>query len=188
MGQESVRKEGPLRSRPDSNRPLQGPHTVAHSGGASDSLKLSNVEREVIAAIQSIRRSDNQIIQELLHDDPARLVHHLILSTHGHVGLRFWCIAHELAVETRTLQRVFRRAFKMSMRQFQMKVRLAYAKDLLMANPPEKMSVIAALLGYRAMSGFIRFFREHMKKSPSEWRHEQQSKVVARTADSSKPT
>jgi transcriptional regulator GlxA family with amidase domain len=171
-----------LRYPPSSNRP---PHAVgflyAHAIVApykiSDSRKLSNLEREVIMAIQSIRRSDDQALHALLYNDPARLMHHFILATHGHLELRFSYVADELAVEMRTLQRAFRESFKMSMQRCQIDARLSHAKKLLMADPPLKMSVIASLLGYRVTSSFIRFFEEHMNQSPSEWRGEEQSKA-----------
>ena len=170
-----------MRNPPASDRLSHGvdlvcTNTVARSREIRKSPKLSNVEREVIAAIQSIRKSDNRALHALLYNEPARLMHHFILSTHGHVELRLSCVAQELAVETRTLQRAFRQAFKMSMQQYQIEARLSYAKNLLMTDPLAKMSVIAVLLGYRVTSGFTRFFEKHMKKSPSEWRREQQSR------------
>jgi transcriptional regulator GlxA family with amidase domain len=101
---------------------------------------------------------------------------HFILATHGHVELRLSCVAYELAVDLRTLQRSFRQIFKISMRQHQIEVRLSYAKGMLSAIPPMKISVIAATLGYRTTSDFIRFFQNHVSKSPSAWGREQRDR------------
>jgi len=109
----------------------------------------------------------------MLSRDPARLMRHFIIATHGHVELRFSRIAYELAVDLRTLQRTFRQSFEISMRQRQIEVRLSYAKGMLTAVPSVKMSVIAATLGYRTASDFIRFFQNHVGKSPAAWGREQ---------------
>ena len=141
------------------------------------SNELSNVEREVIAAIRGIRGSETHELRRILSDDPAQLMHHFILATHGHVKFRLAPIANELAVEMRTLQRDFVRAFKRSMHQCKVDERLSYSKIMLRATPPTKISAIASTLGYDTASDFVRFFEHCEHKTPSVWRRAERGRV-----------
>lgn len=132
----------------------------------------SALEREVIEAIRANRNEKKGLLRRRIAIDPAKLMHHLILSSHGHVQLRFTPIAHELGVEMRTLQRLFRERFQMTMRTCQIEARLSFAKLMLGETPPVKTSVIAAMLGYSAAGDFIRFFERHINRTPSAWRYE----------------
>jgi AraC-like DNA-binding protein len=130
---------------------------------------LTAIERGVIAEIRAMRSSsDNGMILSLLRN-PALLVHHFILASHGNVGLRLSMIAGEVGVEMRTLERAFFGEFKITMTQFQVNTRLEFAKWLLGIVPPTKISVIAATLGYERVQDFNRFFKKQMLQSPSEW-------------------
>ena len=104
------------------------------------SQELSAVEQEVIAEIRALRASKENIVHSGLLSDPARLLHHFILTNHGHVALRVGPVARELGVEMKTLQRNFLSAYKMTPRQCQVDVRLAFAKLLLSTFPPTKIS------------------------------------------------
>jgi len=130
---------------------------------------LTAIEKEVIAEIRAMRSSsDGSLIRTLLWN-PAFLVHHFILASHGNIGLRLSTIAAEVAVEMRTLERAFSSEYKMTMTQFQVKTRLEFAKWLLGIYPPTKMSAIAATLGYERVQDFNRFFKKHTHQSPAEW-------------------
>ena len=78
-------------------------------------------------------------------------------------------IAPELGVTMRTLQRSFRKIFRTSMKDYQIKTRLKFAQYLLSSNPGLKMSVIAKELGYDDPNVFERFFRDHAENSPHAW-------------------
>lgn len=137
----------------------------------------SLVEREVIATIRSIRSLETHELHQILSDDPARLMHYFILSTHGHVKFRLTPIANELAVEMRTLQRDFVEAFKKTMHQCQIDARLSHSKTMLRAIPLTKISVIAATLGYNTASDFVRFFEKREHRTPSEWGRVERERV-----------
>ena len=106
------------------------------------------------------------------------LVRHFILASHGNVRLRLSTIAGEIAMEMRTLERVFFSEYKMTMTQFQVKTRLDFAKWLLGIYPPTKISAIASTLGYERVQDFNRFFKKHMQQSPSEWGRKERAKIT----------
>ena len=108
--------------------------------------------------------------------NPAQLAHHFIVASHGNVQLRFSTIASEVGVEMRTLERAFVGEYEKTMTQLQVEVRLAFAQWLLSIFPPTKISAIASLLGYRLVQDFNRFFKKHMRESPSEWGRKERAK------------
>jgi transcriptional regulator GlxA family with amidase domain len=136
------------------------------------------IESEVIAEIRALRASPSGGIEASLLRNPAQLAHHFILASHGNVRLRFSTIASELGVEMRTLERAFTDEYQKSMTKFQAEVRLAYAQWLLGIFPPTKISAIAAILGYRLVQDFNRFFKKHMHQSPSEWGRKERAKIT----------
>jgi len=137
---------------------------------------LTAIEKEVIAEIRAMRSSsDGSLIRTLL-GNPALLVHHFILASHGNVRLRLSTIASEVAVEMRTLERAFFSDYKMTMTQFQVKTRLDFAKCLLDIYPPTKISAIAATLGYERIQDFNRFFKKHMHHSPGAWAQKERAR------------
>jgi AraC-like DNA-binding protein len=139
---------------------------------------LSTIEHEVIAEIRALRASAGSGLFVRLLGNPAQLAHHFILDSHGNVQLRFSTIASELGVEMRTLERAFVGEYRMTMTQFQVEVRLAFSQLLLSVFPPTKVSAIAALLGYHLVQDFNRFFKKHMRQSPSEWSRKERAKIA----------
>lgn len=139
--------------------------------------ELSAVEQEVIAEIRALRASKENIVHCGLLSDPARLLHHFILTNHGHVALRVGPVARELGVEMKTLQRNFVRAYRKTPRQCQVEARLAFAKLLLSTFPPMKISAIALMLGYKEVRDFNRCFRKHMHQRPSEWGRNERDRI-----------
>jgi transcriptional regulator GlxA family with amidase domain len=139
--------------------------------------ELSAVEQEVVAEIRALRASKENVLHSGLLNDPARLLHHFILTSHGHVALRVGPVARELGVEMKTLQRNFVGAYKKTPRQCQVDVRLAFAKMLLSTFPPMKISAIALTLGYKEARDFNRFFRKQMHQRPSEWGRNERDRI-----------
>ena len=139
--------------------------------------EFSAVEQEVVAEIRALRASKDNIVRSNLLSDPARLLHHFIFTSHGHVALRVGPVARELGVEMKTLQRNFLSAYKMTPRQCQVDVRLAFAKLLLSTFPPTKISAIALMLGYKEVRDFNRFFRKQMHQRPSEWGRNERDRI-----------
>jgi transcriptional regulator GlxA family with amidase domain len=143
---------------------------------------LTAIEKEVIAEIRAMRSSSHGSLIRTLLGNPALLVHHFILASHGNVRLRLSTIAGEVAVEMRTLERAFFNEYKMTMTQFQVKTRLEFAKWLLGIYPPTKISAIAATLGYERVQDFNRFFKKHTPQSPAEWARIERARI-ARAGD-----
>jgi transcriptional regulator GlxA family with amidase domain len=139
---------------------------------------LSMIEKDVVAEIRAMRASPGTSLHASLLGNPAQLVHHFILESHGSVQLRFSTIAGELGVEMRTLERAFVGEYEMTMAQFQVEVRLAFSQLLLSIFPPTKISAIAAMLGYHLVQDFNRFFKKHMHQSPSEWGRKERAKIT----------
>jgi AraC-like DNA-binding protein len=129
---------------------------------------LFPIEKEAIAEIRAVRNaSGSSPLRQL--QMPAHFIHHLIVSTHGHVQLRIFPLAQEIGVEVRTLERSFRIAFGQTMSQCQADTRLTYAKWLLSMSTPIKIAAIASMLGYGRAQDFNRFFKKRMQRTPSEW-------------------
>ena len=139
--------------------------------------ELSAVEQEVIAEIRALRASKDNVVHSSLLDDPVRLMHHFIVTSHGHVALRVAPIARELGVEMKTLQRNFVSAYKKTPIQCQVDVRLAFSKLLLSTFPPTKVSAIASMLGYKEVRDFNRCFRKRMHQRPSEWGRNERERI-----------
>ena len=149
--------------------------------------ELSAVEQEVIAEIRALRASKDNVVHSSLLDDPVRLIHHFIVTSHGHVALRVGPIAHELGVEMKTLQRNFVSTYKKTPIQCQVEVRLAFSKLLLSTFPPMKVSAIALMLGYKEVRDFNRFFRKRMHQRPSEWGRNERERIERTLAADSRP-
>lgn len=140
---------------------------------------LSPIEKQVIAEIRAIRTSSGSGFPARLLESPARLLHHFILSSHGNVQLRLSIVAGELGIEMRTLERAFAGEYNRTMIQRQLEVRLAYSRWMLSILPPTKIGAIAATLGYGRVQDFNRFFRKHMRESPSEWGRKERARIMA---------
>jgi transcriptional regulator GlxA family with amidase domain len=83
----------------------------------------------------------------------------------------------------RTLQRLFIEEYETTMLDYQTEARLEFAKFLLGVMPPNKMSVIAHLLGYDAVRDFNRFFEKHMHEAPTVWGKRERAKASAKAAE-----
>lgn len=141
-------------------------------------VKLSAIEKEVVAEIRALRAPSGGSPLSALLEDPARLAHHFVLASHGNMQLRFSILAGELGVEMRTLERTFVAEYQMTMMEFQVEVRLAFSQHLLSIFPPTKISAIAAILGYELVQDFNRFFKKHMHQSPSEWSRKERERIA----------
>ena len=139
---------------------------------------LIAIEKGVIAEIRAMRSSSDSDLVTTLLENPALLVRHFILASHGNVGLRLSTLAGEVAVEMRTLERAFFSEYKMTMTQLQVKTRLEFAKWLLSIYPPTKISAIAATLGYERVQDFNRFFKKHMHLSPAVWAQRERARIA----------
>ena len=136
------------------------------------------IENEVIAEIRAMRlSSDGSLVRNLL-GNPAMLVRHFILASHGNVRLRLSTIAGEIAAEMRALERAFFSEYKMTMTQSQVKIRIDFAKWLLGIYPPTKIRAVAATLGYKRVQDFNRFFKKHMSHSPAEWARRERARIA----------
>jgi transcriptional regulator GlxA family with amidase domain len=146
---------------------------------------LSSVENDVIQEIRALRASPGGGIHSSLLESPARMVRHFILASHGNVQLRFATIAREIGVEMRTLERIFFDDYNQTMAECQLETRLAFSKSLLSIFPRTKISAVAALLGYNVVQDFNRFFKKHMRESPSEWSRKERARIAS---DETRPT
>lgn len=138
---------------------------------------LLTIENEVIREIRALRASPEDGINTTLFENPARIAHHFILASHGNMQLRLATIARELGVEMRTLERAFLGEYHKTMARCQLQARLDFSQWLLSIFPPTKISAIAALLGYRLVQDFNRFFKKHMHQSPSEWGRKERERI-----------
>jgi transcriptional regulator GlxA family with amidase domain len=139
---------------------------------------LTAIEKEVIAEIRTMRLSSDGGLVRTLLENPALLVHHFVLASHGNVRLRLSTIAGEVAVEMRTLERAFFSEYKVTMTQFQVKTRFEFAKWLLGIYPPTKISAIASTLGYERVQDFNRFFKKHTRHSPAVWARLERARIA----------
>lgn len=140
---------------------------------------LSPVENDVIQEIRALRASPGQGIHSSLLESPARMARHFILASHGNVQLRFVTLARELGVEMRTLERLFFDDYNQTMAECQLETRLAFSKSLLSIFPRTKISAVAAVLGYNVVQDFNRFFKKHMRESPSEWSRRERARIAS---------
>ena len=140
---------------------------------------LSPIEKEVIAEIRALRASPGSGFPAPLLENPARIVHHVILASHGNVQLRLATVARELGVEMRTLERAFAGEYNRTMVQYQVEVRLSFSRWMLSIFPPTKIGAIAATLGYDRVQDFNRYFKKHMHESPSEWSRKERARIAA---------
>jgi transcriptional regulator GlxA family with amidase domain len=139
---------------------------------------LTAIETVVIREIRALRASPQEPIHASLLESPARAVHHFILDSHGNVQLRLATIAQELGVEMRTLERIFFDEYHQTMAEYQAKTRLAFSQSLLSIFPPTKISAVAAILGYKVVQDFNRFFKKYMRVSPSEWSSKERARIA----------
>ena len=138
--------------------------------------ELSPIEKQAIERIRALRFSHEEDLSSILKN-PARAMHNIILTFHGHVKLRMAPIANELGVEMRTLERAFNEEIGKTMLRCQIDARLGLAQSLLSMIPPTKLSVIANLLGYDEVRDFARFFHKHMHETPSAWGRREREKT-----------
>lgn len=137
---------------------------------------LSPIEKQAIERIRALRLSREKELSSI-PQNPARAMHNIILTFHGHVKLRMTPLANELGVEMRTLERAFHVEIGKTMLQCQIDARLGLAQSLLSMMPPTKLSVIANLLGYDEIRDFARFFHRHMHETPSTWGRREREKT-----------
>lgn len=142
---------------------------------------LSTVETEAIVQIRARRALPGDHLGTFWPNDPAHIIHKLILGSHGHVKLRFGPLAAELGVEMRTLERLFVKKYGKTMSQCKLEERVALSKSLLRVTPLIKISVIANLLGYDEVRDFNRFFSEHVRETPSIWGKNARNRAQRRT-------
>ena len=140
---------------------------------------LAPVENDVIQEIRALRASPGEGIHSSLLESAARMARHFILASHGNVQLRFATIARELGVEMRTLERMFFDDYNQTMAECQLETRLAFSKSLLSIFPRTKISAVAAILGYKVVQDFNRFFKKHMRESPSEWSRKERARIAS---------
>ena len=140
---------------------------------------LSPIEKEVIAEIRALRTSPRSGFPAPLLENPARIVHHIILASHGNVQLRLATVAREFGVEMRTLERAFAGEYNRTMVQYQVEVRLSFSRWMLSIFPPAKIGAIAATLGYDRVQDFNRYFKKHTHESPSEWSRKERARIAA---------
>lgn len=140
---------------------------------------LSPIEKEVIAEIRALRASPGSGFPAPLLGNPARIVHHVILASHGNVQLRLSTVARELGVEMRTLERAFAGEYNRTMVQYQVEVRLSFSRWMLSIFPPVKIGAIATILGYDRVQDFNRYFKKHTHESPSEWSRKERARIAA---------
>ena len=69
-------------------------------------------------------------------------------------------------------RRAFRNATGMSVRRWQMDQRVRGAQRLLVDNPNENLSEVAALCGFADQSHFSRAFFEVIGLTPTAWLHD----------------
>jgi transcriptional regulator GlxA family with amidase domain len=143
---------------------------------------LSAIENGVIQEIRALRASPGEGIHRSLLENPARTAHHFIFDSHGNVQLRLATVARELGVEMRTLERMFFDEYHQTMVECQVETRLAFSKSLLSVFAPTKISAAAALLGYSVVQDFNRFFKKHMRESPSEWSRKERARIAIEEA------
>jgi AraC-like DNA-binding protein len=140
---------------------------------------LSAIENEVIQEIRAVKSSSGEGIHASLLESPARMARHFILDSHGNVQLRLATLARELGIEMRTLERIFCGEYHQTMVECQVKTRLAFSKSLLTIFPPTKISAVAAILGYNVVQDFNRFFKKHMRESPSGWSRKERVRIAS---------
>ncbi len=99
--------------------------------------------------------------------EAAQIVRRLIRRSHGNAKLNFGSMARELGIEVRTLQRYFRQAFGMNMKQYTVQTRMKFAAHLLAQKPSPKVSFVASRLGYETDRGFLRFVAGRIERHRS---------------------
>jgi AraC-like DNA-binding protein len=124
---------------------------------------LSLVELDALGVIRSLREATRDERATPAEFNPAAVIHDILANYHGHIGLRLRILSQELGTTMRVLERTFEASYGMSMRSYHRSVRIGYAEMLLQNDPTFKISAIAALLGYRRVSEFTRFFRTQSK-------------------------
>jgi transcriptional regulator GlxA family with amidase domain len=124
---------------------------------------LSVLEREAIETIRSLRRVALSTPEDGPALDNVGIVHDILESYHGHLGLRLAMLAEGLGTAMRVLERQFRSRYGMTMAEFSEKVRMEFAQLILRQNPDFKIAALANLLGYKRSTDFTHFFHSHSK-------------------------
>jgi transcriptional regulator GlxA family with amidase domain len=68
--------------------------------------------------------------------------------------------------------------YRQTMVECQVETRLAFSRSLLTIFPATKISAVAAILGYKVVQDFNRFFKKHMHESPSEWSRKERARIA----------
>jgi AraC-like DNA-binding protein len=106
----------------------------------------------------------------------------MIRLSHGNAKLNFESIARELGVEVRTLQRYFREAFGVNMKQYTVQTRMEFAAHLLAQEPSPKISFVASRLGYETDRGFLRFVAGRIERRRSEAKPRKEKRRAVQSA------
>lgn len=92
---------------------------------------------------------------------PAFIAHRWIRKNHGHIKLCFGDLARSMELDLRTLQRVFRAAYGISMKNYATSERIRFIREAFSTTPCMKLSALASELGYESDKAFIRFLSQH---------------------------
>jgi transcriptional regulator GlxA family with amidase domain len=125
--------------------------------------ELTVLEREAIETIRSLRRVALSTPENSSALDSAGIVHDILESYHGHLGLRLAILAEGLGTAMRVLERQFSSRYGMTMAEFSENVRLEFAQLILRQDPDFKVAALANLLGYKRSTDFTHFFHSHSK-------------------------
>ena len=138
-------------------------HQLARSNAIENQPVLSMLGMKLLAILAAHR--------DVGDDSSARLVNtvRMILLERCATNQPMEQIAEELNVSYSHLRRRFRTETGMSMKEFQLSVRIQKAKDLL-DNSEFSVKEIAARLGFSSSFHFSSQFRKEVGVPPSEWR------------------
>jgi methylphosphotriester-DNA--protein-cysteine methyltransferase len=134
-------------------------------------LLMQNLQRESHQRCRTRRREGQPAsanCEDYKHSH-AFIMHRWIRKNHGHTKLSFEDMAHWLEIDLRTLQRVFRAAYGISMKSYATSERIRFVHATLSSSPETKLSALASELGYESDKAFIRFVSQHasFRRSPN---------------------
>jgi PAS domain S-box-containing protein len=140
-----------------------------HSTGwySTDKIPLRSRGGTIIATAGITRDLDASAVAANLHGTLGPVVEHI--RTHVAEPLDKGFLAHQLRLSVRTLERRFRSAFGISPLQYQRKLRMHQACELLVTTD-RPITEIAHALGYSDHSHFTREFRRSHDLPPLHYR------------------
>jgi AraC family transcriptional activator FtrA len=141
-------------------------HLVRRDHGA----KIANLVAQRLVIPPHRAGDQAQFVPRPVHDDQGRLAK-LMDWVRGHPAQRHTLasLARRAAMSTRTLQRQFQDATRLSPTEWLIRERIAFARDLL-ASGRASMSEIAERAGFGSDESFRRHFRRIAGTSPSLYR------------------